>query len=101
MRSMRDRFVSTVTELLDSDPRVALVMADITVDRFNANGAQQRHPTRVVNVGIREQLMVNVAAGMALEGMRPIAHSFAPFLVERPFEQVASGSRTVASAASW
>jgi transketolase len=85
---MRDRFVSVLTELLDSDPRVAVVMADITVDRFKANGAIQRHPARVVNVGIREQLMVNVAAGMALEGMRPFAHSFAPFLIERSFEQV-------------
>jgi transketolase len=85
---MRDRFVDVVTELLDADPRLAVVMADISVDRFRANGACARHPQRVVNVGIREGLMVDVAAGMALEGMRPIAHSFAPFLVERAFEQV-------------
>lgn len=85
---MRDRFVSTVTELLDSDPRLAVVLAEITVDRFRASGAIRSHPARVINVGIREQLMVNVAAGMALEGMRPIAHTFAPFLVERSFEQV-------------
>lgn len=88
---MRDRFVSVVSELLEDDPRLAVVMADITVDRFKATGAHQRHPLRVVNVGIREQLMVNVAAGMALEGMRPIAHSFAPFLIERSFEQVKLG----------
>lgn len=85
---MRGRFVEVTTELLDSDPNVALVLADISVDRFLANGACERHPQRIVNVGIREQLMVNVAAGMALEGMRPIAHSFAPFLIERSFEQV-------------
>lgn len=85
---MRDRFVSIVTELLDTEPRLAVVMADITVDRFRASGACQRHPLRVVNVGIREQLMVDVAAGMALGGMRTIAHSFAPFLIERAFEQV-------------
>lgn len=89
--SMRDRFVRVVTELLDTEPRLALVLADISVDRFLANGACERHPKRIVNVGIREQLMVNVAAGMALEGMRTIAHSFAPFLIERSFEQVKLG----------
>lgn len=86
--SMRERFVRVVTELLDAEPRLALVLADISVDRFLVNGACERHPKRIVNVGIREQLMVNVAAGMALEGMRTIAHSFAPFLIERSFEQV-------------
>ncbi len=86
--SMRRRFVDVVSELLDAEPRLAVVLADISVDRFLANGACERHPKRVVNVGIREQLMVNVAAGMALEGMRTIAHSFAPFLIERSFEQV-------------
>jgi transketolase len=88
---MRDRFVNVVTELLETEPRLAVVMADISVDRFRANGACARHPQRVVNVGIREGLMVDMAAGMALEGMRPVAHSFAPFLIERAFEQVKLG----------
>jgi transketolase len=85
---MRDRFARVATELLDSDPRVAVVLADISADRFHATGAMARYPGRVINVGIREQLMVSVAGGLALEGMRPIAHSYAPFLVERAFEQV-------------
>ncbi|MFM9371199.1 transketolase family protein [Streptomyces sp. Da 82-17] len=86
MDSMRDRFARTVTELLDEDPRVALVLAEITRDRVE--DAERRHPDRVVNVGIREQLLVGAGAGLALTGLRPVVHTFASFLVERPFEQV-------------
>ena len=88
MDTMRDRFTRVATTLLDEDPRIAIVLADIGTDRFDATGASERHPQRVRNVGIREQLMVGVAAGFALEGFRPIAHSYAPFLVERAFEQI-------------
>ncbi|MFJ6385380.1 transketolase family protein [Kitasatospora sp. NPDC092039] len=86
MDTMRDRFVDVTTRLLDEDPRLALVLADITAAAFTP--AQQRHPDRVVNVGIREQLLIGAAGGLALTGMRPIAHTFASFLIERPFEQV-------------
>ena len=86
MDTMRERFISTVTELLDGDPRLAVVLADISADQFA--GAATRHPDRVINVGIREQLLIGVAGGLALTGMRPIAHTFPSFLVERPFEQV-------------
>ncbi len=83
---MRSRFISTATALLDEDPRLAVVIADISADGFAP--ARRAHPDRVVNVGIREQLLIGAAGGMALTGLRPIAHTFASFLVERPFEQV-------------
>ena len=83
---MRERFYATAAELIDQDDRVAVVIAEIGGSALLA--AKRRHPDRVINVGIREQLMVSVAGGLALAGMRPIAHSYAPFLVERPFEML-------------
>ncbi len=87
MSGMRERFARVVARALDDDPRVALVLADIGVGQLQEAGLDTRC-ARVVNVGIREQLMIGVAAGMALEGLRPVVHTYAPFLVERPFEQI-------------
>lgn len=86
MDTMRERFTDVSTQLLDEVPRLAVVLAEISADRFTA--ASSRHPDRVINVGIREQLLIGVGGGLALTGMRPLMHSFASFLVERPFEQL-------------
>src|SRR5919112_2565895 len=83
---MRDTFIDTATALLDDDPRTALVLADISAEAFRP--AARRHPDRVLNVGIREQLMVGVAGGLALTGLRPFVHSYATFLVDRAYEQL-------------
>ncbi|MFI1867228.1 transketolase family protein [Streptomyces jumonjinensis] len=83
---MRDRFIATASALLDEDPRAVVVLADISSDGFQ--DASRAHPDRVINVGIREQLLVGATGGLALAGLRPIAHTFASFLIERPFEQV-------------
>ena len=88
METMRQRFTRVTTEALDTDPRLAVVLADIGDEAFDLTGARLRHPHRLINVGIREQLMISVAGGLAQEGMRPVVHSYAPFLVERPFEQI-------------
>ncbi|MBW8796669.1 MAG: transketolase [Streptomyces sp.] len=86
MDTMRDRFVPVVSRLLDEDPRVVVVLAEIGAATLEET--RRRHPDRVINVGIREQLLVGAAAGLALTGLRPVVHTFASFLVERPFEQV-------------
>src|SRR5262245_48741916 len=81
MTTMRERFYRAATAALEEDERVSVVLAEIGA------GQMPPHP-RLYNVGIREQLMIGVAAGLALEGYRPVAHSYTPFLVERPYEQI-------------
>ena len=84
--SMRDRMGKVINALIERDPQTALVLADISTTYFR--DAMQKHPARVVNVGIMEQTAVSLAAGLALEGFHPIVHSIAPFVTERPFEQI-------------
>ncbi len=86
MSDMRTVFASTASSTLEEDPLAAVVLAEISADLFATAAA--RYPQRVLNVGIREQLMVSVAGGLALAGLRPIVHTYAPFLVERAYEQV-------------
>ena len=101
MTTMRERFAAVAAQLLDEDPRVAVVLADISADRFAR--AARKHP------GSGHQRRASASrcwcpsrAGLRSSGMRPIAHTYAPFLVERPFEQVkldldASGRRARSS----
>ena len=85
----RTRFAATALALVDEDPDTAIVYAEIAGQWFGPDSLTR--PDRVVNVGIREQLLVDAAAGMALAGVFPVAHTFAPFLVERAYEQVKLG----------
>ncbi len=83
---MRAQAAATSVELFHEDTRLAVVLAEISTDYFAE--AFRTDPLRAVNVGIMEQTMVGVAAGMAMEGFHPIVHTIAPFLAERALEQV-------------
>ena len=48
-------------------------------------GVFRAYPERTINMGIMEQTMIGVCAGLAMEGFIPVAHSITPFLVERPY----------------
>ena len=86
--TMRERFIAVVGDLLDLDEKTVIVLAVISHSLFADSGIEARHPERIIDVGIREQAQIGVAAGLALEGFKPIVTSYAPFLVERTFEQV-------------
>jgi transketolase len=86
MSAMRAQAADTVCELFEDDPSVAVVLAEISVDRFAP--AFRHDPRRAVNVGIMEQTMVGVAAGFAMEGFHPVVHTITPFVAERALEQL-------------
>ena len=84
--TMREEAMAAVVDVFERDERVALVMADISLDYLRA--AVEHDPRRAINVGIMEQSAIGVAACFALEGFHPIVHTLAPFLAERPLEQI-------------
>jgi transketolase len=86
MTDMRTAFAETAEDIVGRDPLAAVVLADISTALFE--DAMVRFPDRVINVGIRESLMISVGGGLSLTGMHPIVHSYAPFLIERAFEQI-------------
>ncbi len=84
--NMRQQMVTTLEELMATDDRLVVVLAEISNSLFNKNNTA--FAKRILNLGIMEQTMVSVAAGIAMEGFIPVIHSITPFLVERPFEQI-------------
>lgn len=82
---MRRQFGKTLVELAQKDERITLLFGDVEQEMKEFI---QKFPGRYYNAGLCEQTMISMAAGMALEGLRPIVYSITPFLIERPFEQI-------------
>lgn len=83
---MRKMFAQTVSSLIEYDHRVVTLLGDIGVYSFHK--IMEKYPNRVMNIGILEQSMIGVAAGLSKKGLIPFVHTIAPFLVERAYEQL-------------
>jgi transketolase len=83
---MRDAFFAALTEAAERDERVWALTGDLGIGLFDEFARVA--PGRYLNVGIAEQALVGVAAGLAYAGQRPVAYSIAPFLTARAHEQV-------------
>ena len=83
---MRRTFGKIISELADEDDKIYVLVGDIGYRVFDE--FREKHPDRFINMGICEQSIIGVSAGMALEGLKPWVYTITPFLIERPFEQV-------------
>lgn len=86
-RASRFGFGEGIAAAAAADPRVVCLGGDITAS-VCADIFRGRFPDRFFSVGIAEQNMAEVAAGMALEGLRPVIASYATFLTTRSLDQI-------------
>lgn len=84
---MRDAFGRTVCQIAQQDPNVFVVVADISPAASMAAFVKE-YPEQFINVGVAEQSMIGLCAGLALRGCKPFAYTIATFSAYRPFEQI-------------
>ncbi len=85
--STAEVYAKMLTDLAENDPRIVVLTSDLA--KSTKIGAfQSKFPERFFNVGIAEQNMFGIAAGMALTGLIPFTSSFAIFTACRGLDQV-------------
>src|SRR6266404_1669566 len=83
---MRKEFSGWIENFGRTEPRLVFLTGDLGFAALeNVQAALQG---RFINMGVCEQNMVSVAAGLAQQGLVPLCYSIAPFAVFRPFEQI-------------
>jgi transketolase len=83
---MRKQFKDTVMELAAHDNEIVVILGDIS--HFLFNSFQEKYPTRFFNMGICENTLISVAAGLSSQGFHPFVHTITPFITERCLEQI-------------
>lgn len=86
-RPMREIFGETVAELANDDPRIVMLDGDVG-SSTRADIFEKAHPDRYLQMGIAEQNMLGVAAGLATMGLIPFVSTFVSFAVVRPLDQI-------------
>jgi len=86
LKKLRPQFADTVLELGKKNKNIVVLVSDISHGIFKRFA--NLYKDRYYNVGICEQAIVNMAAGIKKTGLIPIVHTIAPFLIERSYEQI-------------
>ena len=83
---MRKEFSNWIENFGRNESRFIFLTGDLGFAALeNVQTALQE---RFVNMGVCEQNMISVAAGLAQQGLIPLCYSIAPFAVFRPYEQI-------------
>lgn len=85
---MRQVYCAEMIKYAAKDDRIMVLEADLAASTGTAK-FKEAYPERFVNVGIAEQNMVGIAAGLATTGKLPFVHSFTPFVTRRCLDQIA------------
>jgi len=83
---VRREFCNRIEQLGERDNKVIFLSGDVGFKALE--GVQKIFGERFINMGVAEQNMISVAAGMALEGYKVFCYSIAPFIVYRCLEQI-------------
>lgn len=86
-KQQREYFGDALLELAKTNSQVLALTADLETS-LKLTGFKEKFPERFFNVGVAEQNLIGVAAGLSLEGFLPFAASFAVFLPGRCFDQI-------------
>ncbi len=81
---MRREFADELFKIMSKDENVYLIVGDVGYGLFDK--LKEEFPERYINPGAAEQLIVGMAAGLAMEGKIPIIYSITPFILYRPYE---------------
>lgn len=83
---MRNTFIKELTKLAAQDPNLYLFVGDLGFSVME--DFEKKFPNRFFNIGVAEQSMIGVAAGMAMAGKNVFVYSIVPFATMRCFEQI-------------
>lgn len=83
---MRTAFIQTLFELAEKDADIMLLTADLGYKLFDT--FREAFPKQFINMGVAEQNMIGVAAGLGLEGKKVYCYSMVPFLIFRTLDQI-------------
>jgi transketolase len=87
LKEMRQALADALVKVAETDNRIVVLEADL-MSCHATKAFKTAYPDRFINVGIAEQNLIGVSAGLATMGKIPFAYSFGPFATRRCYDQI-------------